>query len=37
VYALYRELHDAFGTSGWSGKLDQVMKDLIELREKQRA
>jgi len=37
VYALYRELHDAFGTPEWGGKLDRVMKDLIDLREKQRA
>jgi L-ribulokinase len=36
MYKLYRELHDAFGTKQWSGKLDNVMKDLIALREKQR-
>ncbi len=36
MYALYRTLHDAFGTKEWSGKLDQVMKQLIALREKQR-
>lgn len=36
LYALYRTLHDAFGTSGWSGSLHHVMKDLIRLREKQR-
>ena len=36
LYTIYRELHDAFGTTEWSGKLDTVMKDLIALREKQR-
>ncbi|MDD4872561.1 MAG: ribulokinase, partial [Kiritimatiellae bacterium] len=36
MYKLYRELHDAFGTASWSGKLNNVMKDLIALREKQR-
>jgi L-ribulokinase len=37
LYRLYRELHDAFGTAGWSGKLNHVMKDLIALRERQRS
>lgn len=32
LYALYRTLHDAFGTSGWDGRLDRVMKDLIAIR-----
>lgn len=36
MYKLYRELHDAFGTTGWSGKLNHVMKDLIAIRERQR-
>ena len=27
MYKLYRELHDAFGTKQWSGKLDNVMKE----------
>jgi L-ribulokinase len=36
VYRLYRELHDAFGTAQWSGRLNSVMKDLIALRERQR-
>lgn len=36
LYALYRELHDAFGTAEWSGKLDQIMKDLIDIRQQQR-
>jgi L-ribulokinase len=37
MYSLYRELHDAFGSSAWSGKLCDVMKSLISLRERQRA
>ncbi len=36
LYGLYRELHDAFGSHTWSGRLNHVMKDLIALREKQR-
>lgn len=37
LHGLYRQLHDAFGTSEWSGKLSHVMKALIALRERQRA
>lgn len=36
LYTLYRTLHDAFGTAGWSGRLDSVMKDLIAIRQRQR-
>jgi len=36
LYSLYRQLHDAFGTREWSGRLNRVMKDLIALRERQR-
>jgi len=36
IYKLYRELHDAFGSQQWRGKLDGVMKELIAIREKQR-
>jgi len=32
LYALYRKLHDAFGTNDWSGNLFDVMKELIEIR-----
>jgi L-ribulokinase len=32
LYALYRTLHDAFGTKGWSGNLYDVMKRLIDIR-----
>ncbi len=36
MYSLYQTLHDAFGTGEWSGEIDQVMKSLIEMRERQR-
>lgn len=32
LYRLYRTLHDAFGTVGFRGTLDCVMKDLIAIR-----
>ena len=32
LYALYKQLHDAFGTKGRSGSLYGVMKKLIEIR-----
>jgi len=35
LYKLYRQLHDAFGTKEYSGGLYNVMKDLLELRDKQ--
>jgi len=36
LYALYRELHDAFGTKQWCGNLQGVMKKLIAIRERTR-
>lgn len=36
LYALYKALHDAFGTKDWNGTLYHVMKKLIEIRDKQR-
>ncbi|MGB9835130.1 MAG: ribulokinase [Candidatus Saccharicenans sp.] len=35
LYRLYRELHDAFGTRIWQGNLYHVMKDLLEIRDRQ--
>jgi len=32
LYALYRKLHDAFGTKEWNGNLFDVMKELIVIR-----
>ena len=36
IYQLYKTLHDAFGTSQWSGNLSHVMKRLLEIRKTQR-
>ena len=36
LYAIYRTLHDAFGTEGFSGPLSGVMKDLISIRDRVR-
>jgi L-ribulokinase len=36
LFGLYSQLHDAFGTSAWSGTLYHVMKDLISIRQRQR-
>ena len=33
LYELYRQIHDAFGLSGTSATLANVMKDLLELKE----
>jgi len=36
LYALYKQLHDAFGTRQWSGNLHNVMKQLLEIRNRAR-
>ncbi|MFB3881884.1 MAG: ribulokinase [Armatimonadota bacterium] len=36
LYALYKQLHDAFGTEQWKGELYNVMKDLIAIRSRVR-
>ena len=36
LFRLYSQLHNAFGTSEWSGALYNVMKDLIFIRQRQR-
>jgi len=33
LYALYRQLHDAFGTSQWSGRMFNLMKELLDIRD----
>ncbi len=33
LYALYKQLHDAFGTTDYSGKLANVMKDLLDIKD----
>jgi len=35
LYTLYRTLHDAFGTTEWSGKINHVMKQLLDIRARQ--
>ena len=36
LYTLYRQLHDAFGTTGWTGNAHNVMKQLLAIRAKAR-
>jgi L-ribulokinase len=36
LFALYRQLHDGFGTAAWNGNMANVMKALIAIRERQR-
>ena len=36
LYAVYRTLHDAFGTKTWQGNLYDVMKRLIDIRSRAR-
>ncbi len=36
LYALYRQLHDGFGTRTWSGTMYNVMKDLLNIRDEVR-
>jgi L-ribulokinase len=33
LYSLYKQLHDAFGVRDWSGKLTNVMKDLLSIKD----
>jgi len=33
LYVLYKQLHDAFGLQEWSGKLANVMKDLLNIKD----
>jgi L-ribulokinase len=36
IYALYKQLHDGFGTKEWSGNFYNVMKNLLDIRDKAR-
>jgi L-ribulokinase len=36
LYALYRQLHDAFGTTTWQGNLHPIMKNLLDIRNEAR-
>ena len=33
LYVLYKQLHDAFGLQTWSGKLANVMKELLNIKD----
>jgi L-ribulokinase len=33
LYTLYKQLHDAFGLQSWQGKLANVMKDLLNIKD----
>ena len=35
LYALYKQLHDAFGLETYTGKLANVMKDLLDIKDSQ--
>ncbi|MDE2111137.1 MAG: ribulokinase [Alphaproteobacteria bacterium] len=37
IYGIYRALHDAFGTKAWQGNLCDVMKTLIDIRNRTRS
>ena len=34
LYKLYKQLHDAFGTKKYNGRLDNIMKDLLDIKER---
>ncbi len=34
LYALYKQLHDAFGLESFSGKMANVMKELLDIKDK---
>ncbi len=36
LYALYRQLHDAYGTQQWSGGMFNLMKELLDIRDEVR-
>ncbi len=36
LYSIYRQLHDGFGTKSWSGNMYNIMKDLLDIRDKVR-
>jgi L-ribulokinase len=37
LFALYRDLHDAFGTKAWAGNLHHVMKELLAIKDRERS
>jgi L-ribulokinase len=37
LYILYRQLYDGFGTRRWSGRMYNVMKKLLDIRDEVRS
>jgi len=37
LYKLYKQMHDAFGLSSWSGQMANVMKDLLAIKDRANA
>ena len=35
LYKLYKQMHDAFGLEGWSGQMANIMKDLLEIKDRE--
>jgi L-ribulokinase len=33
LYTLYKQLHDAYGTQGWTGRMFNIMKELLNIRD----
>jgi L-ribulokinase len=33
LYSLYRQMHDAYGTQQWSGRMFNIMKELLDIRD----
>ena len=36
LYKIYKQLHDGFGTTSWNGNMFNIMKDLLDIRDKVR-
>jgi L-ribulokinase len=34
LYSLYKQLHDAFGVESYSGKMANVMKELLDIKDR---
>ena len=34
LFRLYKQLHDAFGQTGYTGGLENVMKELLDIKDK---
>jgi L-ribulokinase len=37
LYSLYKQLHDAFGVETYSGKMANIMKDLLSIKDRANA